>query len=65
MTTHTPKIMASAIAVALFSTAALFTHSLVRGLTSPTVNQPFPTSVEYVLPTTGAKVNNQVKRFEF
>jgi hypothetical protein len=65
MTTHTPKITASAIAVIVFSAAALVTHNIVGGLTSSTVDRPSQKNIEYVLPTTGAKVNNQVKRFEF
>lgn len=65
MTTHTPKITASVIAVSLFSAAALSTHSLVIGLTSVLADRASAKNVEYVMPTTGAKVNNQMKRFEF
>jgi hypothetical protein len=65
MTTQTPKITASAIAVILFSAAALVTHTIVVGLTSPTVDRPSRKNVEYVLPTTVTQPNSKPKRFEF
>ena len=65
MTTHTPKITASAIAVMLFSAAAVVTHTIVSGLTYSTVDRPSRKNVEYVLPTSGNQPNSKPKRFEF